>query len=860
VYRISLINLVLILLLSLNAWGQGDQDIIVDEPLILTITVTDAAVGGNPVPNAPFTLTASDPFLIFYDYSNQADYRAALAANTLVEIPSGSTLYSGSNGLRTFIVTSHSGVVDARFFIQNVNFPDASGNSAPLTFYPPRVRFVDEAGDEINDISVLTNQPVRVRAEVLLNDGVTIDSTFSRTLDLIKLLSPEQQDLLHFLNAPGGSEIDQIVTQNGLGTFWISGSGEITDGGFAVQGLYDSDGNPRIYDSFASGINIEFPDGPRIDSALVLDANGDGQGDSIVVYFDSTRAPISVFHTWPENDGDWQIIPAGRWNETTSGQRLVLGLNGIQDDISVIDKQGWVRANFTSASGPYADSSVLINKIGPVLFSAVIVKSGTDAPDSVFVTFSKDMAPFNSGDAFLINGIPVVASGEQIDGRDWKFALPAGVLQIGDSLRIDPLGDLIAADGNRPSANNQAVIVTGVGQVPAPSPSGNGFFDLDADGTLDHITLSFEEPLTPDQLELLALDFTWKDSNDQVISLRPRPADMEIDPTDSTKVLWDIPSHIDIQKMLTSIEDDSYGQGRLIRTYMVRGEIRKDTLDINMLDKMAPVIVSAWIGPELSEERRGDTLRVVFSEPIDIQGSDDRDFLRFYMGGAVRSFALESPVWGNDNRELQVFAAPGTLLSQRPNPGDSLRVVPGTTGLSDVEGNFFGENSRWTLMVGNPRVLIQYSSLVSRDLNKENEDRDPITVEFMDPENTNIYALNAQGRMGHLLDLGLVPELNGDGEIAIEDVKIDYEVRYYTNIGGYVAGRSGSIGCDDPGFEGNCFTNRKKIFIAWNLKAHNGRKVGNGAYVVKLYLLVRGLKEDYERQTIYNWGVGPEGN
>lgn len=90
-----------------------------------------------------------------------------------------------------------------------------------------------------------------------------------------------------------------------------------------------------------------------------------------------------------------------------------------------------------------------------------------------------------------------------------------------------------------------------------------------------------------------------------------------------------------------------------------------------------------------------------------------------------------------------------------------------------------------------------------------------------------------------------------------------YDVSYYTNLGGYVASKSGKILCNDEAiFGGNCTkagTNRN-YYIGWNMRSDNGREVGTGAYIVKINSYIKltyqgGSKKEAKQSETSVWGV-----
>ncbi|MBR1745766.1 MAG: V-type ATPase subunit, partial [Fibrobacter sp.] len=82
-----------------------------------------------------------------------------------------------------------------------------------------------------------------------------------------------------------------------------------------------------------------------------------------------------------------------------------------------------------------------------------------------------------------------------------------------------------------------------------------------------------------------------------------------------------------------------------------------------------------------------------------------------------------------------------------------------------------------------------------------------------------------------------------DGTLSLakpDDVKLKYETHYYTHLGTYVGGSSGSILCSDKEVYGDagCLANPGNLFLAWNMRADDGRLVGTGAYIARLHVKV----------------------
>ncbi|MCQ2055276.1 MAG: fibro-slime domain-containing protein [Fibrobacter sp.] len=70
-----------------------------------------------------------------------------------------------------------------------------------------------------------------------------------------------------------------------------------------------------------------------------------------------------------------------------------------------------------------------------------------------------------------------------------------------------------------------------------------------------------------------------------------------------------------------------------------------------------------------------------------------------------------------------------------------------------------------------------------------------------------------------------------------EDISLTFKTKYYSHLGDYINGTSGTIKCNSKKIFGNgqnCLTNSGNIFLAWNMKSKSGKLVGTGVYVSRL--------------------------
>jgi len=106
-----------------------------------------------------------------------------------------------------------------------------------------------------------------------------------------------------------------------------------------------------------------------------------------------------------------------------------------------------------------------------------------------------------------------------------------------------------------------------------------------------------------------------------------------------------------------------------------------------------------------------------------------------------------------------------------------------------------------------------------------------------------------------------------DGGVHMSEVYFDYELEFFTNLGAFVASKTGRVYCDDKKnyelnhtyyFDGkDCVKSRKNFYVVWNMKSNDNRLVGAGAYISKLKSFVQlgpyGKKNKNDKSEM--WGV-----
>lgn len=275
---------------------------------------------------------------------------------------------------------------------------------------------------------------------------------------------------------------------------------------------------------------------------------------------------------------------------------------------------------------------------------------------------------------------------------------------------------------------------------------------------------------------------------------------------------------------------------------------------VKMADRMAPVLVSSFLRPESSNKNAPDKLTLEFSEAVDGSALTNLDYIEFEVDGVNTRFELDDPRWSTDGRTLDLKLAQGAILSSRPNPADSLKISMVAGGIQDLHGNAIGASAPQILLEGDPRILVETANRIEVDRDEIGVDETPVTEKFYE-DNTQLSEVMGTS-LGVLLDIGqaTIPD-DSTGELDLDKIGMNWELFVYTSAGAYVAGSNNEIRCNDSGFDGNCFENRKKIYLRWNMLSEDGRKAGVGVYLAKVRIKVYGQKNSHTIEKIFTWGV-----
>lgn len=733
------------------------------------------------------------------------------------------------------------------------------------TFYVPDLEFsyVNASGDtvvvdstELLSLSVDSSLTVCVRAVIPVGkDSGKTDTTINNRAFY---LSPAHgSENLGFATLAGDST-DRVILEKGVGSFLIRAKGAVSGANFVARGLVNpSDSSFFVNETFPGRLAFENPDLPVLDSAFLFDSDGDGSGDSIIAFFSGRTDSVawdSLFYSYP--NGSSLKMHDGEYAQKGSTLEVLDVKTSNSGSAGAGEFAVYARSEISGSTSRL--STELTDRIGPVITGATLIEGVPGAKDTLVLDFNKEMdTSFTEGSVLrLSNGDKVSIKTVSKNGKRWTVTVEAGTVSVGDSLSIVAgLGDvgLVTSDGI-PAGFNLPAKVTNAGRVYL-SNENNGFFDSDADGRMDSVTVGFENPITAEDLENMRLQFFWKDTAGNELIISPEAEDLLLS-KDGKTVSYKLSEKelAKVQKGLTSIDDlNTYGFAALENTSVVNGDTVSTMQYLDMNDRMAPVILATFLSPESHSSRKADKLSVQFSEPVDVSKINNANFLGFVIAGDSVFFDFSDATWNDDKTQVKLSVASDEELLSRANPNDSLFIVP--SAIADLNGNGATENSKLVGIEGDPRVVMETASLAGVDREAMDSDGPAFTERLFSKNESSKREM--EGTLGVMLDVAFATIFDDStGEnLDLEKVGLHWSMDIYTNMGGFVASGSGTIRCDDADFGGNCFENAKRLYLRWNMRSNTGRKAGVGVYLVQFHVKVYGQKHSYNYDKIFKWGV-----
>jgi hypothetical protein len=447
----------------------------------------------------------------------------------------------------------------------------------------------------------------------------------------------------------------------------------------------------------------------------VLDVNGDGNADSVHLSFKDSLGtlPNSIFIEWGTPAETLTVVKAQlvAWGVKTSDSVIDVPVTTWHGQTVVIDGDTVHNAPRTVGELDTAIfngvvGATLRDRVPPVLLYAKLkygpsVQVGQQGYDTLDVDFSEAVSGCATGTSASVclsekqtssSGYPF-PSGSKIlttdnSGAGWILLVPQGSIHVGDSARATPAvqsGMLADMSANNPGPASPWVYVLG----DPPPPNHGWMMDLNGDGRVDHVLLSFLNP--PTVAKLPDYQFEWGNAAGAAITLTSDSAY----PIDSTHLLW---------MAVLATPGDFGATGYPPATQKMLGLQPTSTpYRFWVSDSTGPVLKPPATLKPSPDSLGADTLIVTPSEFL--ASPTNSVLLEFKRGGQAipADSVLFLSAKPSANGTWTVILAPNSPY--RPNPGDSVRLsTSGSVVDSTSSRNVPSPNEPWVVLTGNLRV------------------------------------------------------------------------------------------------------------------------------------------------------------
>lgn len=386
--------------------------------------------------------------------------------------------------------------------------------------------------------------------------------------------------------------------------------------------------------------------------------------------------------------------------------------------------------------------------------------------------------------------------------------------------------------------------------IPALAEDGNLFLDDNGDGTMDQVKLKFEVALDSAMLSSINLTFNWYNSEDSLITITSDSLSWSIDPTDPSgqSIVWNIPDSLSLKAFSTDVKPDYGTPVVLFSVNDSLGQPAQDSVSLEIGDGMEPMVTTAII-TQSPQSTTADIIRIIFSEKVDYKKVANQDLFTFKL--AKNKFANDTLIghepivennWQGDGKQLLLYLK-GNHKGVFPN--DSVRAITQDGKVVDYSGNLALPTAPYIPIDGEIAQTEEFNSKVSIVHNEKD------TAAFEDPQffdrGTTLEDASDK-QLGTYFSL-VVPTQTirgADGEdrqvpLDPEDIKWEWRLLYYDNLGNFVVQNDGVIHCTDEVFAVDGATdctdsNVGMVFIKWNYRDQFNRKVGSGAYIQQTIL------------------------
>lgn len=382
-------------------------------------------------------------------------------------------------------------------------------------------------------------------------------------------------------------------------------------------------------------------------------------------------------------------------------------------------------------------------------------------------------------------------------------------------------------------------------QTPIPvKAKGHFLSDVNGDGFVDKVTVSFLKPVSDDYLKknLDSLVLIYPDSSFEMRRFVAFPKDLNVSPLDSSMVEYDFSLDKDVAYGV------SYFEGSLNSEISVKVcQKENPCVDLALQDSLAPVALKVFLSTN-KNEREPDTLKVYFSEPIFNLSSQ----------GSILLYSKDSKNREVEFNEAKVFQESPSVLHLVLPVGSSEKfsvldtVILSENLVRDSFGNLSKKNGVPLVGVAPFRLLTNSKASF---LSSEVKNRPIFELKF---ENMgHVFSENSLGVAFDLKEeiiLKYISSLKKNKEnISLDKINIVLDMNVFSHSGSFLTGTLVKIQKEEI-----LLHRGKRVFLLWNFMDGRRRLVGSGAYFVRI-----GIKVLYENKILYqdrsaefhSWGV-----
>jgi len=437
-------------------------------------------------------------------------------------------------------------------------------------------------------------------------------------------------------------------------------------------------------------------DFPVPENGALYDSDGDGKIDRLTVDYNvplTKVTPDSISFNFPST-AELHILRKGTDDFRISDKTLDISF-GVPLSFGTTGFSSGTKSTAKSFLQHESDTKItafsVYDSAGAVITSPVVLceKNGS-GDDTVTVTFSEAVNIDPDAPSILMlrhNGADYEVTLKAIISYDSRTNTAALIvncsgaqMQEGDSLFINPNGDLADFVNNKAHKNNPKMPLNLKAAVPKVI---SAFYTADKSGMLDRVEITFSKAVTIDDMNF---GFIWNNGNRIPVG----NSNISRIGSDDSRV------QVKIKELITGSVVVTGGSMVLSA---VHSSFSKDTIKAEVKDKAAPVIIAAVLSPApvRSGDSYIDTLTITFSETV--ESVTETEPFKFLSMPDRSLYGMEISNSNNTASDRQTFYIKSYIDIDFPGSKDSVCIDIEKT-VSDKSGNIQKEtDNRHVLMI-----------------------------------------------------------------------------------------------------------------------------------------------------------------